>query len=754
MAGDAEQQLVEITPRVEAGLLSYAQLTEGQREAAQRACSIFSALADASPENMAQSEAIERALAHVEVSRRNPVILIDGGRGSGKTALMLTLLQQWKIALLRQPQYDPQWAQHIQSSGCIVPLHVIDLGSLSSSSSLVLHIASRLQRLVEVMEPLPQYIDRERPAPWAPYVEGQLESRKAWGPFLRAAALGWDGNLKDRQARIDPETFVAELDWSEQGRLDVLPAFRAFTDALVKDFARWGKREGFLQAEPLFVIPVDDADMNPDRVVELLQLANLLRHPRIAFLMAGDSILFLSVLKVHFAGVIRAPAPKIDLSADELIRLGVQEQILRLARLYYDKVVPPHHRCEILPLSAHERVSRLLDKKDYKVEGQEESPPMDAAVKQLFERQPHGKLALPGRMRALLDLKRWLQDLSERSREERLAELVVHLWEDAINEEPILTPEEAERMRRTVSLADPSVRRLIEGVPLEARTPLFSLYRQHWPLRQPRPVETLPPPRADLFTARLYLESFDMELRGYISHPDTPGNPSLGRQLSARTVAAWTLVRQLIPEVPGFDAPPTGSVNLVGVEFGLKRPARTVRVPWPLPSWSQDTGRLENLHSQWLAYLTDDRKWAAMATVTVADYAQGFLSCVLRVIDHETDATTWDEIATTIVRLGNDVKTDPIGRQWVNELAILLAAPESGMDEQKATTYLKALETAGQESQWWQNQRPIWPGARSERLGAAVESASPGSRVDLSAIMKEAWPDHQWYQKVEADSVS
>jgi hypothetical protein len=176
--------------------------------------------------------------------------------------------------------------------------------------------------------------------------------------------------LKERQAHIDPETFVAELDWSERERLDVLPAFRAFTDALVKDFTRWWKREWFLQGEPLFVIPVDDADMKPDRVVELLQLANLLRHPRIAFLMTGESRLFQAMLSVHFAGVIRAPAPKINLSADELTQLGAQGQILRLARRYYDKVVPPHHRCEIPPLSPHERVSRLLYKKDYKVEGQ------------------------------------------------------------------------------------------------------------------------------------------------------------------------------------------------------------------------------------------------------------------------------------------------------------------------------------------------------------------------------------------------
>jgi hypothetical protein len=240
-----------------------------------------------------------------------------------------------------------------------------------------------------------------------------------------------------------------------------------------------------------------------------------------------------------------------------------------------------------------------------------------------------------------------------------------------------------------------------------------------------------------------------MELRGYMNPPDATGSPALGRQLSARTVAAWTLVRQLIPVVPGTDAPPTGSVNLVGVEFVLKRPDITVRVPWPLPSWSQHTHRLENLHSQWLTYLTDDRKWTSMATVTVADYAQGFLSCVLRVIDHKSDATTWDEIATKIVRLGNDDKTEPSCRQWVNELAVLLAAPESGMDEQEATRYLNALEKAGQESQWWQNQQPKWPGARSARLRAAV-TILPDVRVDLSAIIKEAWPNHQWYQKVEA----
>ncbi|MFX8805482.1 hypothetical protein ABTM67_20120, partial [Acinetobacter baumannii] len=70
--------------------------------------------------------------------------------------------------------------------------------------------------------------------------------------------------------------------------------FRRFVNGLTDDYARaFGQR-------PLFVIPIDDADMNPRRAVELVELLRNLWHPRVAFVLTGHSQLFLACLRAHY----------------------------------------------------------------------------------------------------------------------------------------------------------------------------------------------------------------------------------------------------------------------------------------------------------------------------------------------------------------------------------------------------------------------------------------------------------------------
>ena len=450
----------QVSPREEAGVLDFEKLTKGQKDAAEGVISLTSALAkEEYTDASGDQQGMERAYAKIEPRRLNHVVMIDGGRGSGKTALFLSLLQAWKAKLNQETEMPNGWGEKLESSGYIVPLSIIDLGSLQPSASLILHVALSLRRVVDAMISPAEREDHA--VPWAPHEGEQLESQKHWGQFLTAAAIGWDGNLMERRAELDSESFVAEFAMSEHDRRDVVPTFQRFASSLFQDYRKRIPRRNDHDGEPLFVIPIDDADMNPHRSVELLELIGILRHPRVVFLITGDSDLFIAELKTYFAGAVRAPSRDYKPTLEELVRLGAYDQVPGLARRFYDKIVPPRHCCKLPPLSGKERRVQLIQA----AKSGGEDPFILGVIEhlnKLFDRQHRVQLALPDRVRAILDLGAWLQ----RPREENdkvqqdvrinvsVAEFVERVWHDAIVEEPMLTSDESEHMYRCVRLPD------------------------------------------------------------------------------------------------------------------------------------------------------------------------------------------------------------------------------------------------------------------------------------------------------------
>ena len=112
-------------------------------------------------------------------------------------------------------------------------------------------------------------------APWNLDADDELKSRTSWKRLQRSVLMGWDSNVPQRRAQVDPEEYFHEQEQAVRDRLELPHCFVEFMDALEADFRA---RHATDKAPILFLVAVDDADMNPRRTVELLELLRKLWH--------------------------------------------------------------------------------------------------------------------------------------------------------------------------------------------------------------------------------------------------------------------------------------------------------------------------------------------------------------------------------------------------------------------------------------------------------------------------------------------
>lgn len=364
-------------------------------------------------------------LPSLDDERMNNVLLLDGERGTGKTTLLLTLLQMWKAALqLDDAQGDAQSKVQLSSdpnvtsllsTRSVVPLAILDLQPLGKQHSLILQLAGRLYRVVSVLDGASQ-------RDWGDGGSETSLPKTRWLDFVRAVAIGHEDDPRKRLASSNPEDFAIELETAERRQMNIGRQWSLLVDSLVDRLPKKsvsglkdGKDPCAVGKDPCFVIPIDDADMNPERGVELLELLRSLWHPRVVFLLTGDSDLFRSLLFNHYKKVCeRLPVEKANhLAADVL-----------------GKVIPPGQRWKCVPsepigfsfLSRHGLLPEPLQKKV-----------KDGSLESAF----------PQRWRVLLDLEQTL-----RAHHLDAVEATRVLFEESLRES-YLTSEEQSRLLRS-----------------------------------------------------------------------------------------------------------------------------------------------------------------------------------------------------------------------------------------------------------------------------------------------------------------
>jgi hypothetical protein len=294
------------------------------------------------------------------VQVRHPrVLLLDGGRGTGKTSMLLTLIHRWSVGnnsglpahdsdmeayrkRIERVQSHPKFAA--EPSDFTIPTHVrvigriLDFDPLPPEMPLIAGIMQAWQPLVEQYDEIGR-----RQSGCDEDAETLMDS---WHRLFRVAAVGWTAipqsqglvaQVLDRQEqvadwqRLDErwQEFVYEV--IERGRC--LPAPHRFDE------------------EPVFVIMIDDVDLQVERIRDLLPVLRMLYHPQVFFLVAAHSAHMKDMLRLEFIG-----------QQNRLAHRGSQEDrgtiwAEHLALSSFEKVFPLRNRWELSQLS----LLRLLE---------------------------------------------------------------------------------------------------------------------------------------------------------------------------------------------------------------------------------------------------------------------------------------------------------------------------------------------------------------------------------------------------------
>lgn len=205
----------------------------------------------------------EWPLPEIEADRTHQAVLIDGERGTGKTALLLTLVQKWN--------------QQVQSGqpADYLPIALLDYDPMPPDLGVYPWLVSAFQRWAEALDE-PSEIKDWRGGKDSPTL------RQSWNEVYRKALLGWSNRAEvmteSREQRVADRK---EADGAWQG---LRRAWTTFLDEVVTA----AERRQVLARGGLLILGVDDLDLNDHYAGQLLVGLRLLQHPRLAVVLTGD----------------------------------------------------------------------------------------------------------------------------------------------------------------------------------------------------------------------------------------------------------------------------------------------------------------------------------------------------------------------------------------------------------------------------------------------------------------------------------
>lgn len=304
-------------------------------------------------------EAIIHSLARAEVNpqlsqartqaRDSRVLFLSGGRGTGKTTLLVSLRELFagpapnnmlseerkgEPARSAARQMDSGVADALRThKGRITWLEPIDMDPLPPGTNLLAAILARIEDAVDASQR--KELGQGRGL-LDPLCEGDQHLQR-FRALQNDLVLAWEGNLQQRAQGIDLDQYATEVIRTERDKIDVNQRLQEALDAMVKLILPHDPKR-------IFVLPIDDFDVNPDRAVDLLKLIRILWAPRLFTLFLGDLPLLEHVIYTqtcgklfHIFGTANTPATRTQ-----------QEQLVasanQVAADALRKMIPPSQR--------------------------------------------------------------------------------------------------------------------------------------------------------------------------------------------------------------------------------------------------------------------------------------------------------------------------------------------------------------------------------------------------------------------------
>jgi hypothetical protein len=323
--------------RPEARPLPYAQLDKQQQAALDRVVGLLTTAAGAAQPPSSDRETRPAQAPptgpYLESARCSRNILLSGERGTGKTTLMLslaTLLSTRPDVPLDEslPQAVADQTRALYRR--LVWLETLDMEPLASEVNLLGAVLARIEDAVGARFP---GLDR------APETVPLLHPGASFHDISRemarlqtSVALTFGGNLSDRAGSLDPDTFAVESRRAERERLGLDRRFAGVLAGLSMALASTVELTA-----PVFVLPVDDVDLNVGACVPLLRLLRSTSSPHLIVVLAADVALLSTILRLNYLGELARISTTALSDADQSVAADLAVNALR-------KHLPPAQR--------------------------------------------------------------------------------------------------------------------------------------------------------------------------------------------------------------------------------------------------------------------------------------------------------------------------------------------------------------------------------------------------------------------------
>lgn len=279
------------------------------------------------------------------------VLLLGGGRGSGKTTVASTLQKALtsKDDLYEHAPEEGTPEQKLKQAVDELRPNVIVLEPLSmdETPSETNVLAALLARIEQLLFPNLTYED-------TPSTAGGPRQHSAVLELLRLqtdVAIAWNGNLTERKGELDPDNYAMEELRVERVRLQLRKRFATVLRQTARDSLDHRDQPA------LFLLIVDDADVNPAKLIDLLERLRMVAVVELVVLLVGDVRAMEAAFRLHFANRFRLDQgrgiepDKIGMNPKEMSSLTNS-----IGRSALRKHVPYHQRVILQPLKARESV--------------------------------------------------------------------------------------------------------------------------------------------------------------------------------------------------------------------------------------------------------------------------------------------------------------------------------------------------------------------------------------------------------------
>ncbi len=222
--------------------------------------------------------------------RKNNVILINGARGTGKTSLLMTFLKGLNCPETgkcrnRGADCDCKELGFQDTQREVRALPPIDFDPYPPKLPVY-------NWIIQAFYPLVRMLDEEKTklfqnnSTW-----GSEEPQTLMEKFRKvdnSAAVGWNTGLLKNALGKDVDEYLLWQEEQQRYWQKLAKEWQDFLGALMEGLECHGGGQG-LPCPRLIILPIDDLDLQVERVGELLRALRLLRHDRLVYLLTGDT---------------------------------------------------------------------------------------------------------------------------------------------------------------------------------------------------------------------------------------------------------------------------------------------------------------------------------------------------------------------------------------------------------------------------------------------------------------------------------